>query len=350
MKKQDSRSERLQLMKQNVRSYAAHSTREEVAFMPHQETVNAAPGTRRLSSQGSLSSHLIRHKWLYIFLIPGCSYLLIFKYIPMFGILIAFKDFSLVRGIWDSPWIGFENFQYLFQSADFYRVLRNSLILSFYHIVFGFPAPIVLAVMLNEVRHLMFKKLSQTVLYLPHFISWVVLAGMVINFLSPSTGPINYMIKDLGYDAVPFLLKPEYFRTILVSAEIWKGAGWGTIIYLAAMAGIDPSLYESAKLDGASRFQQIGYVTIPSIATTITVLLVLQMGHVLDNGFEQVFLLYNPSTYDVADVFETYTYRIGLIDGRMSFAAAVGMFKGVVGLVMVLLANRIARFFGKQLW
>lgn len=308
--------------------------------------------SKQVTLDGKMSTirHFVKYKWLYIFLIPGFTYLLIFKYIPMFGILIAFKDFSLVRGIWASSWIGFDNFQYLFQSADFYKVLRNSLLLSFYQIVFGFPAPIILALMLNEVRHVLFKRVSQTVLYLPHFISWVVLAGMIINFLSPSTGPVNYVIKELGYDPISFLLKPEYFRTILVSAEVWKGAGWGTIIYLAAMTSISPSLYESAKLDGASRIQQIRYITLPGIASTITVLLVLQMGHVLDNGFEQVFLLYNPTTYDVADVFETYTYRIGLLDGRMSFAAAVGLFKAAVGLAMVLVANRVAKFFGNQLW
>lgn len=314
------------------------------------EEVIIAPKPLKLKREMTLGRHLIKYKWLYIFLIPGCLYLLIFKYIPMFGVLIAFKDFSLVRGIWGSSWIGFDNFQYLFQSADFYKVLRNSLILSFYHIVFGFPAPILLALMLNEVRNMVFKRISQTVLYLPHFISWVVLSGMIINFLSPSTGPVNYVIQWLGYEPVSFLLKAEYFRTILVSAEVWKGAGWGTIIYLAAMTSISPALYESAKLDGASRIQQMRYITLPGIATTITVLLVLQLGHVLDNGFEQVFLLYNPSTYDVADVFETYTYRIGLLDGRMSFAAAVGLFKAAVGLVMVLAANRVAKFFGNQLW
>lgn len=317
--------------------------------MSHHEAV-AVPAVVKQGRKAAWMRHMARYKWLYIFLIPGCLYLLVFKYVPMFGIVIAFKDFSLVRGIWASPWIGFENFQYLFQSADFYKVLRNSLILSSYHIVFGFPAPIILALMLNEVRNVAFKRISQTVLYLPHFISWVVLSGMIINFLSPSTGPVNHVITGLGFEPISFLLKPEYFRTILVSAEIWKGAGWGTIIYLAAMTGIDPSLYESAKLDGASRLQQMRYITLPSIASTITVLLVLQMGHVLDNGFEQVFLLYNPATYDVADVFETFTYRIGLIDGRMSFAAAVGLFKAVVGFVMVVAANRIARFFGNQLW
>jgi putative aldouronate transport system permease protein len=300
--------------------------------------------------KGELTKHFTLHKWLYIFLIPGLLYLLIFKYVPMFGIVIAFKDFSLVRGIWASEWIGFENFTYLFQSRDFYKVLGNSLILSFYQILFGFPAPIILALMLNEVRSLMFKRISQTIIYLPHFISWVVLAGMIINFLSPSTGPVNHLIKALGYEPVSFLLKPELFRTILVSAEVWKGIGWGTIIYLAAMTGIDPSLYESARIDGASRFQQIRYITLPGIASTVVVLMILQMGNILDNGFEQVFLLYNPMTYDVADVFETYTYRIGLIDGRLSFASAVGLFKAVVGFVLIMLANRIARMFGKQIW
>jgi putative aldouronate transport system permease protein len=305
---------------------------------------------RPLMRKGSLLKHFRMYKWLYIFLIPGFLYLLIFKYVPMFGIVIAFKDFSLVRGIWASEWIGFENFTYLFESRDFYKVLRNSLVLSFYQILFGFPAPIILAVMLNEVRSLLFKRISQTVLYLPHFISWVVLAGMVINFLSPSTGPVNHIVKSMGYDSIPFLLKPEYFRTILVTAEVWKGVGWGTIIYLAAMTGIDPSIYESARMDGATRLQQIRYITLPGIASTVVVLLILQMGSILDNGFEQVFLLYNPMTYDVADVFETYTYRIGLIDGRLSFAAAVGLFKAAVGLLLILTANRIARLFGNQIW
>jgi putative aldouronate transport system permease protein len=294
--------------------------------------------------------HMAHHKWLYLFLVPGFLYLFIFKYIPMAGIVIAFQDFSLVRGITGSQWVGFDNFDYLFQSRDFYKVLRNSIVLSVYQIVWGFPAPIVLALMLNEVRHMLFKRVSQTVLYLPHFISWVVLAGMVINFLSPSTGPVNAVIKSLGYEPIPFLLKPEYFRTILVSAEVWKGVGWGTIIYLAAMSSIDPTLYESARIDGAGRFRQIRHITLPGIAPTIVVLLILSVGNILDNGFEQVFLLYNPMTYDVADVFETFTYRIGLIDGRLSFAAAVGLFKAVVGFILIVAANRLARLFGKQIW
>ncbi len=298
----------------------------------------------------SLLNYMKLNKWLYFFLIPGFAYLLIFKYIPMFGIVIAFKDFSFVRGIWGSKWIGFENFEYLFQSAEFYKVLKNSLVLSMYQILFGFPAPIILAVMLNEVRHMMFKRITQTILYLPHFISWVVLAGLIMNFLSPSTGAVNHIIKELGGEPINFLLKPEFFRTIIVSAEVWKGVGWGTIIYLAAMTSIDPTLYESAKMDGANRLQQIRHITIPGIVGTVIVLLILQLGNILDNGFEQVFLLYSPMTYDVADVFETYTYRIGLIDGRMSFAAAVGLFKAVIGFVLIVAANRFSRLFGKQIW
>ncbi|GAA3401006.1 ABC transporter permease [Paenibacillus hodogayensis] len=315
-----------------------------------QETPPAQAVTKGEKTRGELYRHMVRHKWLYLFLIPGFLYLLIFKYIPMFGIVIAFQDFSLVRGIGGSEWVGLENFAYLLHAPDFYKVLRNSLVLSFYQIVFEFPAPIVLAVMLNEVRHIVFKRVSQTILYLPHFISWVVLASIVMNFLSPSTGIVNEILKSFGHEPIPFLLKPEFFRTIIVTAEVWKGVGWGTIIYLAAMTSIDPTLYESAKMDGANRFQQIRHITLPGIASTIIVLLVLQVGHILDNGFEQIFLLYNPLTYDVGDVFETYTYRIGLIDGRLSFASTVGLFKALVGFVLILGANRLARLFGKQVW
>ncbi|WP_135553553.1 ABC transporter permease [Paenibacillus cymbidii] len=297
-----------------------------------------------------IASYFIKNRWLYAFLVPGMLYLLVFKYIPMFGIVIAFKDFSLTKGIWASDWIGFDNFAYLFKSRDFYQVLRNSVLLSLYQIVWGFPAPIVLALMLNEVRRMLFKRVVQTVLYLPHFISWVVLTGMIVNFLSPSTGVVNMLVGAFGGEPISFLQEPAYFRTIIVSAEIWKDLGWGTIIYLAAMTGVDPTLYESAKMDGASRFQQIRHVTIPGIASTIVVLLVLRAGSILDNGFEQVFLLYNPLTYVVADVFETYTYRIGLVDGRLSFATAVGLFKGAVGFVLIVVANRTARLLGKQLW
>lgn len=299
----------------------------------------------------SFLSYIIRNKWLYIFLIPGFLYLLVFKYVPMFGIVIAFKNLSLVKGIWGSDWIGFQNFEILFESSHFHRVLRNSLLLSVYQIVLGFPAPILLALMLNEVRHMLFKRITQTILYLPHFIAWVVLSGIIINFLSPSSGLVNYVITSFGYDPVKFLMEPGYFRTIIVSAEIWKEVGWGTIIYLAAMTGIDPTLYESATIDGASRMQRIRYITIPGIVTTVVILLLLKLGNILDNGFEQVFLLYNPLTYETADVFETYTYRIGLQDGRLSYATAIGLFKSVVGFVLIISANYASRkISGKSIW
>lgn len=299
----------------------------------------------------SFLSYFVRNKWLYIFLIPGFLYLLVFKYVPMFGIVIAFKNLNLVRGLWGSDWIGLQNFQILFESPHFYRVLKNSLLLSIYQIIWGFPAPILVALMLNEVRQMVFKRIAQTVLYLPHFISWVVLGGIIINFLSPTSGLVNYIVTSFGYEPIKFLMKPEYFRSILVSAEIWKEVGWGTIIYLAAMSGIDPTLYESATIDGASRLQRIRYITLPGIATTVVILLLLKLGNILDNGFEQVFMLYNPLTYETADIFETYTYRIGLQDGRLSYATAIGLFKSVVGFVLIISANYTSRrISGKSIW
>jgi putative aldouronate transport system permease protein len=303
------------------------------------------------AKSNSFIRYFRRNLWLYIFLIPGFLYLLIFKYVPMGGLVIAFKDLSLTKGIWDSDWVGLYHFQNLFESSNFYRILRNSLVISLYQIVWGFPAPIILALMLNEVRHLMFKRLSQTILYLPHFISWVVMAGLVMNFLSPSTGILNYALNALGFDSVAFLLKAEYFRTILVSSEIWKEIGWGTIIYFAAISGIDPTLYESATIDGANRFQKMWHITLPGIVATIVILFLLQLGNILDNGFEQIYLLYNPTTYATGDVFETYTFRIGLQQGRISYGTAVGLFKALVGFVLVLTANRMARkISGKSIW
>jgi len=269
----------------------------------------------------------------------------------MYGVLIAFKNFNIVKGIWKSPWIGFDNFKYLFTSKEFYSILKNSILISLYRIMWGFPAPIILALMLNEVRHVHYKRVVQTILYLPHFISWVVMVGIVNNFLSPSTGIINYILKSITGTTIAFLQKPEYFRSILVITDIWKEAGWGTIVYLAAMTSIDSGLYEAAIIDGANRLQRIRYITIPGIASTIIVLLILRMGSILRNGFEQIFLLYSPLVYEVADVFETYTYRVGIREGRFSYATAVGMFQSVVGLILILTTNKIAKKYGEGgLW
>ena len=270
----------------------------------------------------------------------------------MYGLIIAFKDFNFVKGIWGSDWIGLQNFTYLFTSKNFWHILRNSVVISLLKIVWGFPAPIILALMLNEVGNMLFKRVSQTVMYLPHFISWVVIAGMMFNLLSPSTGLFNKLVVALGGEPIAFLARKEFFRTIVVVSSIWKEAGWGTIVFLAAISGIDPTLYESAIIDGANRLQRARYIIIPGIIATVIVLLILQISYIMSNGFEQIFMLYNPLTYEVADVFETYTYRIGLQEGRFSYAAAVGFFKSVVAIALIVASNRLAKAYNKAatLW
>ena len=283
---------------------------------------------------------------LYVMLAIGLSVIILFKYFPMYGVLIAFKDLDVVKGIWDSPWVGWDNFTYLFSFPDFYNVLKNSILISLYSFLWGFPAPILLALVLNEVRRQRVKRVVQTVVYLPHFISWVVIAGMVINFTSVPDGVINAALSKFGAEPIAFLQKPQYFRSIIVISDIWKEIGWGTIIYLAAISGVSSDMYEAATIDGANRLQRIIYITLPSIMSTVVVMLIMRLGSVLKNGFEQIFLLYNATVYDVADVFETFTYRIGMIDGRYGFATAVGLFQSVVGLVFILAANKLAKKFG----
>ena len=285
---------------------------------------------------------------LYVLIALPVIYIIIFNYIPMGGIVIAFQNFNVVKGIFGSQWIGFENFQYLFTSVDFYKVLRNSLLISFYKLVWGFPIPIILAILLNEVRSVKFKKFSQTALYLPYFISWVVLASIITNFLSPKDGIFNHIRAAFGLEPIAFLQEPKFFRTVIVVAENWKGAGWGTIIYLAAVTGIDSQLYEAALIDGANRWQRIWHITLPGIKSTIIVMLIMRMGNVLKNGFEDIFLLLNTITLDVGEVFETYTYRIGLRGGRFSYSTAVGLFQSVVGFVMITLANKFSKKIGES--
>ncbi len=304
-----------------------------------------------IHSKNSFMKYFKQNYWLYLFLVPGMIFLLIFKYIPMVGIVIAFKDFNITKGVFGSPWAGLKHFSYLFQSNDFYRVFRNSILISVYRLAWGFPVPIILALLLNEMRSQAYKRTLQTVLYLPHFISWVVVVGMVYNMLSPSTGIVNFFISKAGGKPIAFLTGAKYFRTILVVTDIWKGAGWGTIVYMAAMAGIDPSLYEAAIIDGASRIQRIFYVTLPCISATIIVLLILRTGSILNNGFEQIYLLSNALVNDVAEVFETYTYKVGLREGRFSFAAAVGIFQSAVGCIILYVNNYLAKKIGGEgLW
>ena len=266
----------------------------------------------------------------------------------MYGVIIAFKDFNFVKGILGSEWIGLENFIYLFGLDNFYSVFFNSIYLSFIRLVWCFPIPIILALLLNEMKSMRYKKIIQTVVYLPHFISWVVLGGIIINFLSPTWGVVNHIIKATGRDPIFFMGRAEYFRRIIVISDIWKGAGWGTIIYLAAITGINPELYEAAIVDGANKFQRIWYITLPCIKTTIVLCLILRLGNIMSNGFEQIFILQNMQNLSVSEVFETWTYRVGLLNGRFSFGTTVGLFTSTISLIFLITADLIAKRLGEE--
>ncbi|MBD2865328.1 ABC transporter permease [Paenibacillus oceani] len=276
-------------------------------------------------------------------LLPGILYFLVFKYAPMYGVVIAFQKYNLYKGIFQSEWVGFKYFIEFFQGPDMWRLIRNTLLINIYQLLFAFPAPIILALAFNELRKAMFKKVSQTISFLPHFISTVVIAGLVVNFLSPSSGIANKFLGFFDISPISFLLIPDYFRTIFISMGIWKSVGWGTIIYLAAIAGINPELYEAASIDGASKLKKVWYVTLPGIMPVIIILFILQLGDILSVGAESIILLYNPVTYETADVLSTYVYRRGLISGEFSFAAAVDLFNSVVGLILVFTANKISK-------
>lgn len=290
-----------------------------------------------------------KNRYLFLLLFPALIWYAIFHYAPMYGVQLAFKDFYIMKGIWGSPWVGFKHFHYLFNmSPDFWRIMRNTVLISFYHIVFGFPAPIILALLFNEIRFSVFKKIAQTLSYLPHFLSWVVIGGIMITLLSPSTGAVNYMIEFLGFKPIYFLGDENYFRFTLVTSGIWKEIGWGTIIYLAALAGVDQQLYEASVIDGASRWKQTLHITLPSILPVITIMLILRVGGVLDAGFDQILTLYSPAVYSVSDILDTYVYRVGLQNFQFSLTTAVGLFKNVVAIVLVLLTNFIIKKMGQE--
>ncbi|MCU6711868.1 ABC transporter permease subunit [Paenibacillus sp. J5C_2022] len=284
-----------------------------------------------------------RHKYYFILFFPGLVFFLIFQYWPLFGITIAFKDYRMLEGILGSPWAGLKWFRILFDSPDFYMAFRNTVIISFYKLAINFPAPIILALLLNEVRLMFFKRVVQTIVYFPHFLSWVILGGILFSLFSANAALLNL----LGMDTSPFM-DPSKFRGFLVLSELWKEVGWGTIIYMAAIAGINQDLYEAARMDGASRFQLIRHITLPSIAGTIIIMLILRTGNILHVGFDQIFIMYNPLVYEVADVLDTYVYRVGLMMGRYSYATAAGLFQSVIGLVLLLITNAIARRVGER--
>jgi putative aldouronate transport system permease protein len=284
-----------------------------------------------------------KHITLFIMFVPAIIYFALFKYVPMYGVTIAFKEFSLAKGILNSPWIGFENFKNLMNNSLFLRALKNTLIISLLKWMVGFPAPIIFALLLNEIRNAWLKKTVQTISYLPHFLSWIVLSGIFTTLLSPSNGAVNYIIKALGGEPIYFLASNIWFRPVLVLTGFWKGVGWGTIIYLAAISGISPEMYEAAHCDGATRFQKMIYITLPSIAPIITIQLILSTGNLLEAGFDQVFNLYNEAVYETADIIDTYIYRNGLQKMMYAESTAVGLFKNVIGFILVVGTNAVAK-------
>jgi putative aldouronate transport system permease protein len=279
---------------------------------------------------------------LYVLALPVIIFYALFAYKPMYGALIAFKDFSPGRGFAGSPWVGFEHFARFFTGPYFVRLVRNTFLISFYNLIFGFPAPIILALLLNEVRHSLYKRAVQTITYLPHFISIIVIAGMIADF-SMSDGLFNDIVVSFGGGRSPLLQTPEFFRPVYVISEIWQQVGWGTIIYLSALSGIDPQLYEAAMIDGAGRFKQLLKVTLPSIAPTIVILLILRIGTLLNVGYEKTILLYNPGTYETADIISTYVYRVGLLEQNWSYSTAIGLFNSLINFTLLLIANRMSR-------
>lgn len=295
-----------------------------------------------------LWSDIVYYRYIYLMLLPGIAFFVLFRYVPMYGIQLAFKNFRSSLGISKSPWIGLENFRLLLKEKDFLNAFTNTFIISFMKIGFGFPAPIILAILINELRMRKYKRALQTVLTFPHFLSWVILSGILMNLFA-STGAVNNFLTVIGAEKQNFLMNKGTFRYLLVFTDMWKEAGWGTILYLAAIAGIDPTLYEAATVDGANRFHKIIYITWPGIIGMAVVLLTLNLGHIMEAGFEQVFNLYNAAVREVADIIDTYVYRISFQQrSDFGFSTAVGLFKGIVNLVLLLTANKASKFLGQD--
>jgi len=294
----------------------------------------------------------IRKDWdLYVALIPGLAFILLFKYTPMYGIVIAFKDFNIFEGMAASPWVGLRHFEKLLVNENFWQVFQNTLIISVYKIVFLFPLPIIVAILLNELRHMIFKRSIQTIIYLPHFLSWVIVSGLFIDILSTNGGIVNRMIVALGGEPIRFFLDSDIFRSVLISSAGWKEVGWSTIVYLAALTSIDPQLYEAAKIDGASKWQQVLHITLPGLVPIILLMFILRLGNILEAGTEQILVMYNPSVYNVSDVIGTYVYRIGLGDQDYSFSTAVGLFDSVIAFVLIISGNALSRkYLQRGIW
>ncbi|EMS68986.1 ABC transporter permease [Ruminiclostridium cellobioparum] len=298
----------------------------------------------------NLKRDIIKNKYIYLMAIPVAAFYICFCYLPMGGLVIAFQDYAPAKGILGSEWVGFQNFINFFHDYQFTRLLRNTILLSLKLIIFGFPAPILLALLINELRWKRYRKTVQTLSYLPHFISLVVVCGLISDFTS-STGLVNQLLSYIGIEPKTFLMQPKMFQPLFVTTDIWQTIGWGSIVYLSAISSIDPGLYEAATIDGAGRFRQILSVTIPSLMSTIIVLFIMRIGNIMSLGYEKVILLYNPTIMERADIISSFTYRRGLLDMDYGFSTAVGMFNSVINFVILWIANRLCKkFTGESLW
>lgn len=304
------------------------------------------------SSQNSLLKRIYKHRVIYLFILPAIVWYIVFCYIPMYGITLAFKDFQFNKGMLYSPWVGLRYVKQFIMHYDFLRIFKNTVIISCLKLLFTFPAPIILALSLNEVRNKRFKKLVQTASYLPYFVSWVVVVSLMEKFLTPNFGPINEWLNHIfGIEPIYFMGKKEYFYPIVVFSEIWKNVGWGSIIYLAAISGIDPALYEAAYVDGANRWQQILKITLPSLLPTIGILFILNIGNFVRLGFDQMYLLQKPSIMQISEIFDTYIVKVGIKQGQFSYASAVQLFQSTFSLGLVLVVNKIIKkVSGISLW
>ncbi|MEV5025537.1 ABC transporter permease [Paenibacillus sp. LPE1-1-1.1] len=300
------------------------------------------------SKFGYLIKDVVRDKWLYLMLLPGVLYFIIFKYIPMYGVTMAFQDYKPYLGFFESPWVGLKHFERFFSEPQFGMLFRNTVVLAMYNLLFFFPLPIILSLMMNELRHARFKNFVQTLVYIPHFVSWVVVVGIFYILFTTENGILNEILYQITGRKTAFLLESDWFRTMIISQSIWKEVGWGTVIFLAALAGVDLQQYEAARIDGAGRWRQLWHITLPAIRSTIIILFILRLGNFMDSGFEHIYLMLTPTNREVGEVFDTYVYTIGMTQAQYSYSAAVGIFKSVIGLILVLGANWIAKKFGEE--
>jgi len=321
--------------------------------MERELTIEEVPAVRQKERRLKLFGKRVwAFRAFYLMLLPGVIYYIIFRYVPMYGVIIAFKDFNMLEGIvgssWADPW--YKHFQTFFHSPYFSQLMVNTTVISLYKLVFGMVPPIAMALLLNECRVRWFKTVVQTLTYMPHFLSWVIIYGILIALFSQNSGLVNRWLEETGGSSIGFLTSIDYFRTILVGSEIWKDLGWGAIIYLAAMTAIDPTLYEAARVDGASRLRMIWHITLPGIRSVIVLLFILKLGTIMDAGFDQIYILYNIQVYQVADILDTWVFRTGLQQLNFSLGAAVGLFKSVIGMVLVIGSNQLSKKWGEGIW